>query len=75
VAAPEAAELPRAVVAPAAAEAAAMLLLLVLLRRYMPLCLMDMVEDTSVTRLLMTPLVRAVIGTLASALVLLLQAI
>jgi hypothetical protein len=71
VAAPEAAELPRAVVAPAAALPAAMLLLL---RMYTPLCLMDMVEDTSVTRLLMTPLVRAVIGTLASALVLFLQA-
>jgi hypothetical protein len=36
---------------------------------------MDMLEDTSATRLLMTPLVCAVIGTLASALVLFLQAV
>jgi hypothetical protein len=47
-------------------------MLLVLLRMYTPLCLMDMVEDdTSDTWLLMTPLVRAVIGTAASVLVLL----
>jgi hypothetical protein len=60
------------VLAPAAAAPAAVLLLL---RMYTPLCLIDMVEEaTSVTRLLMTPLVRAVMGMLESALALLLQA-
>lgn len=71
MAAPDAAAPPRAVVAPAAAAAAAVLLPL---RENTPLCLIDMVDEpTSVTRLLMTPLVRTVIGMAASALALFLQ--